>query len=170
LITTIEKGLRRRKPSAKPRTQGKRNQPTMEVKQVSSKGVRRTVSAGSLAVLGVTTRDEGTEESSQKQASQAKRKEELSGDERDALRDQVRDKLRGVLGALKGMISHVDTDEKSRDVVDRLTFIMSMENGFMWDDAYASNQLDDVAKNSLFGNVLTKGSCFRLISDNEFSN
>jgi len=156
LITTIEKGLRRRKPSAKPRTQGKRNQPTMEVKQVSSKGVRRTVSAGSLAVLGVTTRDEGTEESSQKQASQAKRKEELSGDERDALRDQVRDKLRGVLGALKGMISHVDTDEKSRDVVDRLTFIMSMENGFMWDDAYASNQLDDVAKNSLFGNVLTK--------------
>ena len=29
--------------------------------------------------------------------------------------------------------------------MDRITFMMSMENGFMWDDVYASRQIDDFA-------------------------
>ena len=62
----------------------------------------------------------------------------------DALRDQVRDKFRNLAYALKGLLRETDIDPESRDVLDRITFLLSMENGFLWDDAYASDQLDAV--------------------------
>jgi callose synthase len=162
LITCLEKGMCRRKPSSNPRVSasnrtGKQDNASSKMTSTApSGGVRRTVSAGSLAILGQVPKEEldaAAHESQQTTLKQSKKQLDV----RDALRDQVRDKLRGVLNSLKGMISNAESDAQSRDVLDRLTFIMSMENGFMWDDAYASDQLDEVAKNSIFNKVLTKG-------------
>jgi callose synthase len=74
----------------------------------------------------------------------------------DALRDQVRDKFRAMAHAIKGLLKNAEHDNESRDLVDRITFLLSMENGFLWDDAYASDQLDNVCKNQTFKEVLTK--------------
>jgi len=74
----------------------------------------------------------------------------------DALRDQVRDKFRNMAHAIKGLVKGNQTDSESRDIVDRITFLLSMENGFFWDDAYASDQLDDVSKNVTYKAVLKK--------------
>ncbi len=74
----------------------------------------------------------------------------------DRLRDEVRDKLRGMVNVMKSLINDVSKNNESREVVDRLTFILSMENGFMWDDAYASDQLDEISKDNLVCQVLTK--------------
>ncbi len=41
-------------------------------------------------------------------------------------------------------------------VMDRLTFALSMENGFFWDDAYASDSLDDMARSDIFKSVVSK--------------
>jgi len=48
------------------------------------------------------------------------------------------------------------SDPESKEVMDRLTFALSMENGFFWDDAYASDALDDMARSDIFKSVLTK--------------
>ena len=53
----------------------------------------------------------------------------------DALRDQTRDKMRGVVQAIKGIHKDVSIDAESKDILDRFTFLLSMENGFLWDDA-----------------------------------
>ena len=71
----------------------------------------------------------------------------------DALRDQVRDKFRDFAYMLKGMLKGTGA---GRDLADRLTFLLSMENGFIWNDAYATTQLDVVSQDSLFKNVLSK--------------
>jgi len=71
----------------------------------------------------------------------------------DALRDQVRDKIRSLVHSVKSLIKAVDVD--SRDVLDRLTFLLSMENGFLWDDSYTSDHLDVLSKYSPFKEVLT---------------
>ena len=162
MVTSLEKSLRRRKPSAKPRSaaRGKRSNLSADPSSKgpsSSKGAgfRRIVSATSLQTLD-TPDDISWPTFAQQGVGVPKRKaQEVVS--LDALRDQVRDKLRGMIHALKHLVKHVSTDRESRDVLDRLTFVMSMENGFMWDDAYASDQLDDIAKDSLVCKVLTKG-------------
>ena len=66
----------------------------------------------------------------------------------DALRDQVRDKVRAFSQCLKNLLKMGGSmKEDSREVLDRLTFILSMENGFIWNDRYASTQLNEVSKN-----------------------
>lgn len=73
----------------------------------------------------------------------------------DALRDQARDHFRAMAHAIKGLLqSNVDAD--TRELSDRFTFMLSMENGFLWNDNYASDQLDHLCKSSLFKEVLTK--------------
>jgi hypothetical protein len=72
----------------------------------------------------------------------------------DALRDSTRDKLRALLNALKGIL--VGSNPESKDIMDRLTFALSMENGFFWDDAYASDSLDDMARSEVCKSVLPK--------------
>ena len=74
----------------------------------------------------------------------------------DALRDQVRDKLRNFAQGFKGMLKNTAMSGKGREVADRLTFLLSMENGFIWNDNYASTQLDLVSKNELFTTALHK--------------
>ena len=60
----------------------------------------------------------------------------------DALRDQCRDKLRNFAQGFKAMLKNPAAPGPTRDAADRLTFLLSMENGFIWNDNYASTQLD----------------------------
>ena len=55
---------------------------------------------------------------------------------RDKLRDQTRNLLQNLRGALRG----------SQDLKDSITFVLSVENGFMWADEYASKSIDELAK------------------------
>ena len=72
----------------------------------------------------------------------------------DALRDSTRDKLRALLNSFKGIL--IGSNPESKDIMDRVTFAISMENGFFWDDAYASDSLDDMARNEVCKSVLPK--------------
>lgn len=142
-ITILEKGIRKRKPAATPRpVSGNRDS-----KPVEQKGkIRRAVSVTSLQSLETDFTP-----------SQREFKKEISTEPIvDAMRDQIRDKLRAFMHGVKGLLKNSFSDAETRDVLDRLTFLGSMENGFFWDDAYASNQLDSVCQSSNFKAVLKK--------------
>ena len=147
LVTILEKGIGRRKPSDFPRKSIE--QPKVMGKQgIGSKGMRRAVSATSLSMGSVEDTAKGFPKTNKESTGRVVII--------DALRDQARDKLRGVVQAIKGMLKDTGTDPEARDVLDRLTFLLSMANGFLWDDAYASDQLDNICKDSMFKDVLTK--------------
>jgi len=55
---------------------------------------------------------------------------------------------------LKGLFN--SNNPESKEVMGRLTFALSMENGFFWNDAYASDALDDMARSDIFKSILTK--------------
>jgi len=57
---------------------------------------------------------------------------------------------------MKSLINDVSKKNETREVVDHLTFILSLENGFMWDDACASDQLDEISKDNLVCQVPSK--------------
>ena len=148
-INILEKGVHKRKQVAKakvkPLAKRQTDKPT-----ASHSGMRRVVSAGSLNSLEAEPKTR--EAKSQAEARLSAENEEII----DALRDQVRDKLRNFTHAMKGLVWHAGEDPESREILDRLTFLGSMENGFFWDDWYASKQLDDASKNSTFKSVLKK--------------
>jgi len=54
-----------------------------------------------------------------------------------------------MVNVMESLINDVSKKNETREVVDHLTFILSLENGFMWDDAYASDQLDEILKDNL---------------------
>eukprot|EP00979_Chaetoceros_neogracilis_P015538 scaffold6112_cov265-Chaetoceros_neogracile.AAC.1 len=141
LVTILEKGIGRRKAAVRTR---KSVEPTPKS---NGKGMRKVMSAKSLSLTSM----EG-EKSFQKSFKESTEKIVII----DALRDQARDKFRSVVQAVKGILQYVEHDAESRDVLDRLTFLMSMENGFLWDDAYASDRLDFLSKDDVFKEVLTK--------------
>jgi len=141
LVKILEKGIGRRKAAVRTR---KSVEPTPKH---SGKGMRKVMSATSLSLASI--EGEKTFQHSRKEST-----EKLVII--DALRDQARDKFRGVVQAVKGILKSSDHDAESRDVLDRLTFLMSMENGFLWDDAYASDRLDTLSKDVVFKEVLTK--------------
>lgn len=141
LVSILEKGIGRRKPAVKTRKVIEQHA------KPASKGMRKVMSATSLSLTSI----EG-DKSFQKGRKESSDRVIII----DALRDQARDKLRGVVQAIKGLLQNSDFDTESRDVLDRLTFLLSMENGFLWDDAYASDQLDIVSKDVVFKQVLSK--------------
>jgi len=143
MIASLEKSLRRRKPrsSSGAKTALPRSKDPVPT---ASKGVRRSYSATSLKTM---VKDD-------KKIHEKRKTQEV--ELLDRLRDEVRDKLRGMVNVMKSLINDVSKNNESREVVDRLTFILSMENGFMWDDAYASDQLDEISKDNLVCQVLTK--------------
>ena len=141
LVKILEKGIGRRKAAVRTR---KSVEPTPKH---SGKGMRKVMSATSLSLASI----EG-EKIFQHSRKESTEKLVII----DALRDQARDKFRGVVQAVKGILKSSDHDAESRDVLDRLTFLMSMENGFLWDDAYASDRLDTLSKDVVFKEVLTK--------------
>ena len=145
-VNILEKGIASRKPTTRPKTPKKRS--TEAKPTTTASGMRRVVSAGSLSSLETETK---TREPIQKDTHVDMNVEII-----DALRDQVRDKLRNVTHGIKKLLNNTDIDEEGREVLDRLTFLGSMENGFFWDDSYASSQLDDASKNQTFKAVLRK--------------
>jgi callose synthase len=150
-IKILQRGLKERIPAAKPRSAIKRAEAVNRQEPAKTGGIRRAVSATSLSSL-----DTDVKSSEQFRGFQGARKEANSEPIIDATRDQVRDKLRGFMHGIKGLLKISVTDRESRDVLDRLTFLGSMENGFFWDDAYASDQLDDVSQNRNAKDVLKK--------------
>lgn len=146
LVDGIGSGIRRRKPSLQRRFSGKtkkRQEPTAPSSGMRS-GMRRTISASSL-----------TTNAAQATAGQSRHtRSDEDVEIVDALRDHTRDMLRALINSLKGIMN--SSNKESKDVMDRLTFALSMENGFFWDDAYASDALDDMARSDIFKSVLTK--------------
>ena len=154
VVQVLQKGVQKRRPSVKPRSvvKGgtKKHFDSSMLSKASEKkppGMRKVVSAASLSTLDTDQKSRMEERAS----NLIKQKAEI-----DALRDQVRDKLRSFTHALKNLLKNTATKATSRDVLDRLTFLGSMENGFFWDDDYASDQLDDISKNITFKAVLKK--------------
>ncbi|KAG7363584.1 1,3-beta-glucan synthase component-domain containing protein [Nitzschia inconspicua] len=146
-IKILEKGIKKRKPAPKPRSQFKKSESN---KQGPVGGIHRSASVGTLGSL------EMDATGFQKYADGFINPDVPPEIIIDAMRDQVRDKLRSFMHAIKGLLKCSSNDPESRDVLDRLTFLGSMENGFFWDDAYASDMLDDVSQNANFKAVLKK--------------
>mmetsp|Transcript_9615 Transcript_9615/g.21673 ORF Transcript_9615/g.21673 Transcript_9615/m.21673 type:complete len:2178 (+) Transcript_9615:367-6900(+) len=143
LVDVLGKGIGRRKPASQRRSTGKtkkRNEPTGP----PARGIRRAISASSLTT--------NVARQTPIEVSQVKNDENVVIV--DALRDHTRDKFRALINSLKGIMNSADPE--SKEVMDRLTFALSMENGFFWDDAYASDALDDMARSDIFKSVLTK--------------
>jgi callose synthase len=146
VVKILQKGIGRRKPASKKRSTGKKVV-RQEMRRPVVSGIRRSISASSLSGSSLQSKAEKGSEPEKSTAVVVVA---------DALRDQVRDKFRAMAHAIKGLLKNAEHDNESRDLVDRITFLLSMENGFLWDDAYASDQLDNVCKNQTFKEVLTK--------------
>eukprot|EP00804_Cyclotella_cryptica_P006003 CCRYP_000253-RC/>CCRYP_000253-RC protein AED:0.05 eAED:0.05 QI:240/1/1/1/1/1/9/998/2010 len=153
LVDVIGKGIGRRKPAAKRRSTGQKKK-VQEQPGPPAKGIRRSISASSLSMA--TTDNAPSARNGRSTISGLGIKP--SADENlviiDALRDLTRDKFRAFLNSLKGIL--ISSNPESKDIMDRLTFALSMENGFFWDDAYASDSLDDMARSEVCKSVLTK--------------
>jgi callose synthase len=148
-VNILHQGITSRKPALQPRSTKKKRATNAKPKAPTSGGMRRVVSAGSFSSMD-------TDKPRDSKVQDAKPVEAPPEEMIDALRDKVRDQLRNLVHSIKRLLKNTDVDAESRDVLDRLTFLASMENGFFWDDAYASDQLDDISKNTTFKAVLKK--------------
>lgn len=84
----------------------------------------------------------------------------------DSLKDQVRDKIRedvrSVLMNVKDSLRKGGSGKEQsvgtevQEVLARITFIMSMERGFLWSDVYASSQIDELVKDDRLKRVTAK--------------
>ena len=74
--------------------------------------------------------------------------------------EAVRDALRSLLFACRGIIIGGGGDETVRGKLqrlrDRMTFVLKLEAGFFWNDAYAMDQLDVLARSHTARPVLSK--------------
>jgi len=157
LITVLEKGLPRRKPVVLSKDGNVvRGTGMVESKtRVKPTGFRRTLSASAINRISndsETLSNASPSPFAQSMTIQKGRVQKVVIT--DALRDQARDKARALIQSIRGITK--DVDHEAKDVLDRLTFLISMENGFLWNDTYASTQLDTLAQNTLFAKVLTK--------------
>ena len=156
-VSLLHKGLAKRKraPKTAPSSSESKAKMTSSTKGSTGmkKSMRRVVSAGSLSSL---EKDVKPLEPSIPNFVERKQQQPAQTEILDALRDQVRDKLRNFVHSIKNLLKSMDIDPETRDVHDRLTFLASMENGFFWDDKYASDQLDEIAKSRNFNAVLKK--------------
>jgi callose synthase len=148
-IKILEKGIKKRKPAAKPRSHSIKKSETH--KQGTVGGMHRSASVGTLGSLDADAT--GTKKFMDGLVVNPDIPPETII---DAMRDQVRDNLRSFMHAMKGLLKCTPENPDCRDVLDRLTFLGSMENGFFWDDAYASDMLDDVSQNANYKAVLKK--------------
>ena len=142
LVGVLGSGILGRKPSLQRRFTGKCNTAPSSGR---CSGMRRAVSASSLITNSV--------QSNSKQPQQSSRAD-MDVEVADALLDNTRDMLRSLINSLKDIM--IIACKESNDVRNRLTFVLSMENGFFWDDDYASDRLDDLARSEMFKSILTK--------------
>ncbi len=151
-ITILEKGMKKRKPAPMPRSKFKKVEANKQAHGTIG-GMKRSTSVGTLGSLD--SEAVGKDSLKERLTDQYGKTQDVSEHTVDAMRDQVRDKLRNFMHAIKGLLKNTASPE-SRDVLDRLTFLGSMENGFFWDDAYASDMLDDASLNPNYKAVLKK--------------
>ena len=75
----------------------------------------------------------------------------------DMVRDKVKDDLRNLLNGLRILLkAKIGVSAEGQDLIDRLTFILSMESGFLWNDVYSSMQIDELARDLRAPSVLGK--------------
>lgn len=152
-IKILEKGIKKRKPASMPRSKFKKIEANKQALG-SIGGMKRSTSVGTLGSLESDAI--GKDALKDRLNDQYGKTQDVSAEHIvDAMRDQVRDKLRNFMHAMKGLLKNT-SDPESRDVLDRLTFLGSMENGFFWNDAYASDMLDDACQNPNYKAVLKK--------------
>ena len=77
----------------------------------------------------------------------------------DGVRDKVRDDIRNLLHGLRNLLKvKSGITPEGQDLIDRVTFILSMESGFLWNDVYASMQIDELARDMRAPSVLNKAN------------
>jgi hypothetical protein len=75
----------------------------------------------------------------------------------DNVRDKVREDVRNLLQGLRNLLKvKIGITTESQDLINRVTFILSMESGFLWNDVYASLQIDELARDMRAPSVLSK--------------
>jgi callose synthase len=151
LVDVIGKGIGRRKPAANRRSTGQKKK-AQEPAGPPASGIRRSISASTM-----TTTDSAPSARNARNTITGFGMKSTADENLviiDALRDLTRDKFRAFLNSLKSIM--ISSNPESKDIMDRLTFALSMENGFFWDDAYASDSLDDMARSEVCKSVLTK--------------
>ncbi|KAL7564229.1 hypothetical protein ACA910_012257 [Epithemia clementina (nom. ined.)] len=156
-VSLLHQGLAKRKRKTKVTTMNTESKGKGGPSTKSSGGMkkmRKVVSAGSLSSLEKEVKP--LEPSIPKYVEGKQQLHHQKTEIIDALRDQVRDKLRNFVHSVKSLLKNTENDPETRDAHDRLTFLASMENGFFWDDSYASDQLDEIAKSRNFNAVLKK--------------
>lgn len=152
-VKILEKGMKKRKQAPTPRSKFKKVEASKQAFGTIG-GMKRATSVGTLGSLE--SEAVGKDFLKDRLTDQFGKAQDVSSAQTvDAMRDQVRDKLRSFMHAVKGLLKNTASPE-SRDVLDRLTFLGSMENGFFWDDAYASDMLDDASLNPNYKAVLKK--------------
>ena len=75
----------------------------------------------------------------------------------DTVRDKVREEIRILLNALRVALKvKTGMTAEGQDLVDRITFILSLESGFIWSDVYASVRIDNFAMDARSKSALSK--------------
>lgn len=72
----------------------------------------------------------------------------------DKTRDQVRDRIRPLFHSVKNMIKSVTG--RGSEILDRLSAVLTLGQGFMWDDEYASGRLDVIWQDDKARSILNK--------------
>jgi len=154
LTKILEKGLSRRKPVDKSTVNETRPSPT-PIPVTTDGKVRRSSSFSSFTGMGSppAPTDFTFQGSRVFETQRVKKVQDVVL--LDAMRDQVKDKTRALLISIKTLMDAAGGVE-SADVSDRITFMLNMENGFFWNDEYASDQLDMASKDTTLIQVIKK--------------
>jgi len=75
----------------------------------------------------------------------------------DNVRDKVREEMRTLFGLLRSALKMKGgVTPESQDLIDRITFVLSLETGFIWNDVYASMRIDNFAVDPRSSSALNK--------------
>lgn len=137
---------------------GKNNQMVEGAEVSSSKNgglIKKSVSTGFLAALNESEADSKSSPQANAVGSQAENKPfaklqpfRKASTLMDNTRDKVRDEVRGLFLTLRSSLKMKDiaVTAEGQDLMDRITFILSLESGFIWSDVYASSQIDEFSQ------------------------
>ena len=74
----------------------------------------------------------------------------------DFVRDRIRDEIRNLLVTLRGALRTADMSLVGQDIADKITFVLSVETGFVCNDLYASMQIDEFFRQGASDAVIHK--------------
>ncbi|CAM9094798.1 unnamed protein product [Ascophyllum nodosum] len=156
--TSKSPALGRRRPSPAPELgrgvsagSGQR-QPSL-TKSISTSGLSLLASGGDSGVGAIGGVSSGLATEGRRAGMVGAHSSSSSG-QADSTRDAVRDKLRPLFNNVRMMLK--STDQRGTEVIGRLSYTANIDNGFMWDDAYASERLDCMAQDKMTLFILEK--------------